>query len=364
MSNNYNEGDIIEGIFSIALALYIAHGSIEKSKLNAIRAKIDTKMATSGSFTYTVAEKIKRTRANGVPDVFNVSITMRLKKSATLAFGSVFNEMYYSKSSDIGKINSKIDQLITGLNTSAFKTKIDKAINNFLGDNVGQRVTFTIVCDGISSQTESVDTKGKIKGDVFLVVNASTDKIKNKKIFENLVSFSLKTSNSTVAELSPYKSMLIIAEKFGVPWKDETLYTDASKRVSAKAKKTASLVSISREKKDKLLLKMFTELKRNITKKAKEDNKKFTEASFDLIEYNMFGTDLSDLVDITDIHLKEITHEHFTSLRAVIPSIQVESTANYINFINKKNKKLLFKIKLEIQKSKLLIQTGSEIYKK
>ena len=39
-----NEGDVIEGIFTIALSLYLAYGEVDKRKLNEIRTKVDTKM--------------------------------------------------------------------------------------------------------------------------------------------------------------------------------------------------------------------------------------------------------------------------------------------------------------------------------
>jgi len=45
-----NEGDVIEGIFTIALSLYLAYGKVDKNELNKIRTKIDTKIFSTGRF--------------------------------------------------------------------------------------------------------------------------------------------------------------------------------------------------------------------------------------------------------------------------------------------------------------------------
>ena len=50
-----NEGDVIEGIFSIAIAQLFAYGQIDKGKLNALRTKIDPSMFSTGRFTTTVS---------------------------------------------------------------------------------------------------------------------------------------------------------------------------------------------------------------------------------------------------------------------------------------------------------------------
>ena len=55
-----NEGDVIEGIFTIALSLYLAYGKVEKSKLNLIRTQIETKLFSSGRFKHVVASNLKR----------------------------------------------------------------------------------------------------------------------------------------------------------------------------------------------------------------------------------------------------------------------------------------------------------------
>ena len=47
-----NEGDVMEGIFSIGIAEMFANGKATKSFINSTRAKIDTKMFQTGTFNY------------------------------------------------------------------------------------------------------------------------------------------------------------------------------------------------------------------------------------------------------------------------------------------------------------------------
>ena len=47
-----NEGDIMEGIFSIGLADLFANNSVSKGRVNTVRAKIDTNLFQRGAFMY------------------------------------------------------------------------------------------------------------------------------------------------------------------------------------------------------------------------------------------------------------------------------------------------------------------------
>ena len=78
MAGKLNEGDVIEGIFTIGLALFIVDGKVDKLKLNKIRTQIDTKMFNTGRFKMTVATGITRKKGNRPPDIFNVGFEMRL----------------------------------------------------------------------------------------------------------------------------------------------------------------------------------------------------------------------------------------------------------------------------------------------
>ena len=102
-----NEGDIVEGIFTIALSLYLAYGKVDKNALNKIRTQIDTKVFSKGRFKYTVASKLKRQKGKNPPDLFNVGFEMRLKpQSVQGAFDKEY-EVLYKSFRDVGKIDMK-----------------------------------------------------------------------------------------------------------------------------------------------------------------------------------------------------------------------------------------------------------------
>ena len=148
-----NEGDVIEGIFTIALCLYLAYGKVDKLQLNKIRTQVDTKMFSTGRFKYAVAQNLMRQRPRKPPDIFNVNFEMRLKpESVSGAFDKEF-EVLYKSSRDIGKIGKKIDQLIASFNRADFARKADGAVNYFLDNNVGEVVTFTVIADGIAGES-------------------------------------------------------------------------------------------------------------------------------------------------------------------------------------------------------------------
>jgi len=120
-----NEGDVIEGIFTIGLSLYIAYDKVEKTALNKIRTQIDTDMFNTGRFTYTVAENLPKQKQGHPEDVFHVGFEMRLKpKSIEGAFGKDYHDLYYSSSKDIGKIDKKIDQFINAINYGNYTRRV------------------------------------------------------------------------------------------------------------------------------------------------------------------------------------------------------------------------------------------------
>ena len=47
-----NEGDVMEGIFSIGLADIFANNKAHKSHINSVRGKIDSKLFQTQSFKY------------------------------------------------------------------------------------------------------------------------------------------------------------------------------------------------------------------------------------------------------------------------------------------------------------------------
>ena len=172
-----NEGDVIEGIFTIALSLYLAYGKVDKTELNKIRTKIDTKMFSTGRFKYSVVENHMRQRGKNPPDFFNVGFEMRLKPESVVGAFDKEYEVLYKSSKDIGNINKKIDKLIQATTTANFVKRAAGAVNYFLDNNYGEVVTFMVISDGIAGEASGGELKGDVTLEVHAVRKGSTKKL-------------------------------------------------------------------------------------------------------------------------------------------------------------------------------------------
>lgn len=347
-----NEGDVIEGIFTIALALYIAEGKIDKKKLNEIRTKIDPSVFSAGRAKHTVAKNVKRNKVNRPPDFFTVNIEVRLKTSSVSeAFGKQYTVLY-KKSKDVGKIDQKIEQLIKQASNTKFTKKIDDAINTFLDNNFGEVVTFTVIADGIAGESSG----GDIKGDVTLTVYGER-KGSSKKITNISIPFSLKSGSVTVANLSPYKGMLEIAKALKIKWDGESRYIRLSKPFNG---------AEEQKQKFKLIVKMYEELKTLIVKQSKTVS--FTQDALKFLEKSIFGRDAADVIDITDKGIKEITKDYFTLIMKNA-KLKVEAKGNNLVFVDTTTKAVLFQIRTKLRpppanEAKFYLEVGKGIYAK
>lgn len=345
-----NEGDVIEGIFTIALSLYLAYGKVNKTELNKIRTKIDTKMFTTGRFKYIVVQNHLRQKGKNPPDFFNVGFEMRLKPESVVGAFDKEYDILYKSSKDIGKIDKKIDKLIAALGTASFAKKAAGAVNSFLDNNYGEEVTFLVISDGIAGESSG----GEIKGDVTLEVHA-VRKGSTKKLAVGSLPFSLKSESVTVANLSPYNGMLDIADALNIKWTAKEEYIRLSKPFFGPEEQKAKF---------ELITSLYNDLKTEI---IKESNKpQFTKNALDFLSKSIFGSDLSDVVDVSSTGLKEITVEYFNNLRK---TVQLTATLNGNNLVfkDKKTNLPIFQIRTKLRpppanEAKFYLEVGKGIY--
>ena len=347
-----NEGDVIEGIFTIALSLYLAYGSVDKVKLNKIRTKIDTAMFNTGRFKYSVVEGHVRQRGKNPPDFFNVNFEMRLKpESIQGAFDKEY-EILYKSSKDIGNIDKKIDALIRAVNSSSFSRKAETAVDKFLSNNIGEVVTFTVIADGIAGESSG----GDIKGDVMLEVFA-VKKNGKQKVISGTIPFSLKSESKTVANLSPYFGMLDIAKAIGIKWDAETKYQRLSKPFKGVEEQNAKF---------ELIRAMYKELTESIVKESTKST--FTNNSLEFLKKSIFGSDLADVIDVQENNVKEITVEYFEQIRKNL-TLVAKINGNNLVFADKKTNTAIFQIRTKLRpppanEAKFYLEVGSGIYSK
>jgi hypothetical protein len=345
-----NEGDVIEGIFTIALSLYLAYGKVDKNELNKIRTKIDTKMFSTGRFKYSVVENYMRQKGKNPPDFFNVGFEMRLKPESVVGAFDKEYEVLYKSSKDIGNINKKIDKLIEATTTANFVKRAAGAVNYFLDNNYGEVVTFMVISDGIAGEASG----GELKGDVTLEVHA-VRKGSTKKLIAGSLPFSLKSESVTVANLSPYNGMLDIADALGIKWTAKEDYVRLSKPFFGPVEQKAKF---------ELITSLYNDLKTEI---IKESNKpQFTKNALDFLSKSIFGSDLSDVVDVNSSGLKEITVEYFNNLRKTVQLTAV-SNGNNLVFKDKKTDVPIFQIRTKLRpppanEAKFYLEVGKGIY--
>lgn len=348
-----NEGDVIEGIFSIAIAQLFAYGEINKSKINSLRTKIDPAIFSSGKFTTTVREY-----SDGKPeDKIKVILTVRLKPaSVSGAFGPNY-ELLYKSSKDIGNIDQKINQLVSQMNTNYAK-RIETIKNNFLKNNQSDTVNISIIADGIAGESSG----GTIKGDIDVRVLINGIESMNDKL-----SFSLKSGSKTLANLSPFNGMMDVVSRFGVSLKDKRKYQEALGRTLVSAR-----TSEEKRMKVKLIEELYSEIKKEL--KSKSGTPNFSNSAYQLFKDSAFGSDLAEIVDINKTKIKEMNIETINELQKSGEKITCILSGNNLKFLvrNKELFQMRFKKRAEeisandyaIKELKFYIEAGPAAYSK
>ena len=159
INEKLNEGDVVEGIFAIAVALNLAYDKVDPSAVEEWRKKIEPALYRKERQVMTIADL-----------------------------------------SDVETKDRKIRR---------FKEEI-------LTNGRRDAVIFTVVADGLEGETSG----GNLKGDVMLRVQASESAegdfldIVGAKTQE--VAFSIKSGSKTVANLSVYKGLVALGEAWGI----------------------------------------------------------------------------------------------------------------------------------------------------
>ena len=300
LEGKLNEGDVMEGIFAIALATYLRDGEYNEREIRKYRSKIEPDLfkdnAVSFEFDPVYDELPGKPR-----DVFNVKLDIRLKAESTRgAFGQDAQALF-DKSSDIGNLDKKTKALIKYIKNTSAQKKIDKFVDDLLKNNTKDEVDLFVLADGIAGESSG----GVIKGDVALKITAKIGK-KTKKINLGDINFSLKSGSTTLANLAPYNSMNVFAEYFGVPFSENDVPEDSKNIITSTAK--------SREHKQAkvdALVQVFNTLKK---KMAATSQSKLRTRAFNLLKIAAFGSDSADVIELKSGKIKEITTANIKKL--------------------------------------------------
>lgn len=346
-----NEGDVVEGLFTIGLALYLAHGKIDKKELNRIRTKIDSKIFGTGRFKYEVVGNLKRQLPGKPADFINVGFEMRLKpKSVQGVFGEEFLPLY-KRSQDIGNLDKKIDQLIKHVQNASFSRRATSIITRFLSNDTSDKIWISIIADGIAGEASG----GEVKGDVELHIDAVTEGTR-RKLTGGSIAYSLKSESVTVANLAPYTGMLNLAEALDISWDAKKKYIRLSQPFRGPHEQKVKF---------ELITSMYNDLKKKIKDKKNSRPNEFTTEAMNFLKKSIFGTDLADVVDIQKGKVKEITVKNFDSLAESL-QLSVLEEGNNLTFVNERNIPI-FKIRTKLRpppanEAKFYLEVGSGVY--
>ena len=302
-----NEGDIMEGIFSIGLADLFANNSVSKSRVNTVRAKIDTKLFQTGSFDYQYSSK----EVPPDPDIVAINLSVRLKESRVWdAYGPAW-KMMYDRAGDVGNLDNKIQQIITILNTN-YRQKITNAKNKWLKNNESDEVVVDIMADGM----EGEKSKGALKGDVMVKINMNGDNI----IDEEMI-FSVKSGSTTVQGGSPLSGLLNIVDMLGIRMPQrESRYRELLGDLLSNARTEAE-----KRAKAKLSTMFFEDVMKGMDSASRSNPRRFKTQIFNIFRSVTFGQDLADVIDVDKTTIKETTPDYINQLESTTGNLRIEN---------------------------------------
>lgn len=347
-----NEGDVMEGIFAIALAELFAYGDVSKARLNTVRTRIEPSMFNTGRYSTLI-----RKFTDGSPkDNIQVFLNVRLKYQSTqTAFGPNF-EVLMESGSDVGNISQKIDTLIAYTKTY-YRAKIQKVKDSYLKNNKSDKVDIIITADGIAGESSG----GEIKGDLDVEVKMNGQIQMNERL-----NFSMKSGSKTLANLSPFNGMMDILSRFGIQISKEETYRKILGETLAQAR-------TPREKqlKVKTIKELYTDIKNGLINL--NSSPQIKSASFQLFRDVTFGSDLADVVDIDKSKVKEITVDHINELEKNTNAVFISPSGDNIKFLLSPGNKELFQLRFknrsgmingefDIKELKFYVEAGKAAY--
>lgn len=335
-----NLGEAMEAIFSIIAANFLATGKATLADVQRIRKKI-----ISG-------KELVLFDSNLGNNHVSVTLLIRLK---TEPLKTVFGP---TSDPDMPEtLDRRTKLLISSFEQTSAYQRISALRNEFVKEKGADIISFSVIADGASGEI----SKGSIKGDIIVKIVA-----KNKGGKTVTLPFSIKSESITVANLSPAAGMLKFANVFGLSKKfvgDLQEFKDHYKDFQGEDKKKII---------ENLFARMIAEVKKlsftpELTKKV-----------FDLLEKEVFGDDLADVIDITNTAIKEISLTNFNKLRKnteIIAISSVRSGPPVLQFFRKPEEgeitlnDMIFQLRTKIRETsrggyefKMYVEVGKLLY--
>lgn len=381
-----NVGDVAEGIFAIAIGLQMAYGYVTPEMIRKARHDVDI----TGNKEVVIDSNVSHNPMfdNIVADPYdNIKIIVKIKLKQETVKG-----MFGPKIEQNKIIDKHINTLIEKIGNISAIDKIQRFMVSILTNKKPDEVVFYVVADGVSGST----SRGEIKGDVKLVIEAKT----NTPIPKNLIdpiSFSLKVDSDTISNLGIFSGILKLSQLFEL---DMTKGLEDLKFFPEKYNQSQDLLYNNQEKWDdenhiiyylrkylqiqdkylsrpddefqggsnerkslqatdelealkSLLERFLDEFERQLEGKDSEQfnadprARLFTSRVSQFLEKEMFGKDLVDVIRISKGDIQEIKKSDLENLKNdyVINFKRDGNTMLFYSIDINNNRKLLFKIR-------------------
>lgn len=235
-NEKFNIGNSMEGVFALAVGLYIAYRKIEISKLkgliNSITLKKDEEivvdivdhMERSSAVMSDVEDAAEKDGDINVDDIDTKNANLAVKVILNLVYGKTWEGFGEPKGrligqrEDLQKYETYIENLVNQVESKRLNHVIDK-IDNFIAEVLTKKekqdVNFLVIADGKDNSTEKGKEDYHVKGDISLKIQVET-KSGEQIIDVAPLIFSLKVDNKTFAALAIFNGILRIANSFGV----------------------------------------------------------------------------------------------------------------------------------------------------
>tara|TARA_A100001201_G_C4067227_1_gene194553 strand:+ start:84 stop:1223 length:1140 start_codon:yes stop_codon:yes gene_type:complete len=336
MAKSVNLGSVMEGIFAIAVGLIMCESdapgrSLTVSNINNIRSQVKSSMYTRAGFTKVLFRgkqykvKTKGNQADYVPDFVTVTLQVSLKEGEV---SSAYGQKFFDNTKE-----SVIQKLISQVVSSATKYKkdLEAAKNQYLLNQMPEKVDIVIVADGVGGEQSG----GDLKGDVAVNISINGEQITNQDL-----NFSLKagtTPSKTISNESPFKSMSRINEifKLGIDAEKYSFLANATRTGKEKFEKVKYTQMFYEETLDGLV-RVFNE-------------GQGSERAWQFLKDAAFGKDYAAVVSIGATKTNESSIAYINALQNRYPILLAERSpknkGHNVKFIIKDIDKPLFQIR-------------------
>lgn len=326
----------MEGVFAIAVGLIMCESDapgrqLSVSQVNAIRGQVKASMYTRGGFEKRLFKgkqfkiKTKAGQPDYVPDDVTVTLKVSLKEGEV---ASAYGKKYWENTKE-SVIQSLISQVVTS--ATKYKRDLESAKNQYLLNQLPEKVNIVITADGVGGEQSG----GDLKGDVAVNITINGSPVVNKNLNYSLKAG--KTPSKTISNESPYKSMTRINEVFGLGINTaQYSFLDQQARTGKEKFEKVRYTTM-----------FYEEVLDGLVKAFKDNTGGGSPKGWELLKKAAFGSDYAQVVSIGTAITNESSPEYIEALQKKYPELTARRVGSNVKFFITAINKPLFQIRFK-----------------